>query len=107
MNNNEKKVFFIDYHGDPSVGIFPMVAKVTFEDPIIYCFRIRIMDIRKMLANHYDVPVEQVYTEVEWNALQDDELDKEMEQWAKASEEDEKALIEHMEKCSGCPECVL
>jgi hypothetical protein len=51
--------------------------------------------------------VEQVYTEVEWNALQDDELDKEMEQWAKASEEDEKALIEHMEKCSGCPECVL
>ena len=108
MNNNDKKVFYIDYHGDPSVGIFPMVARVTFEDPIIYC-EDGIMEIRKMLADHYDVPVEQVYTEEEWNAYQEamSKLDKEMEQWAKESEEAERDLIEHMKNCSGCPECCL
>ena len=64
----DKIVFIIENHGDPSVGIASFTAKVTLDDPIGYDDE-DIQQIRKMLADHYDTPFTNVYTEDEWKAF--------------------------------------
>jgi len=64
----DKIVFIIENHGDPSVGIASFTARVTLDDPIGYDDE-DIQQIRRMLADHYDTPVINVYTEAEWNAF--------------------------------------
>ncbi len=62
----DKVIFYIENYGDPSVGISGFRAKVTLRDPIGYDEE-DIQFMKGMFADHYDVPVTQVYTEKEWN----------------------------------------
>lgn len=102
----DKITFIIESHGDPSVGIWGFKAKVSLDDPIGYDDE-DIMEMRKMFADHYDVPVTQVYTEKEYNIFMEEmrKLEDEMEKAQMDAYEAEKKLIEHMKNCSGCPEC--
>lgn len=60
-----KITFIIENHGDPSVGIWGFTAKVSLDDPFGYDAE-DILEMKKMFADHYDVPVDNVLTEEEY-----------------------------------------
>jgi len=70
--STEKKIFYIQDYGDPSVGIFGGISKITFDDYFTYD-EDEILRIKEMLSDHYDVPVAQVYTQKEWNLMLEEE----------------------------------
>ena len=72
MSDTKKKVFYIQDYGDPSVGIFGGISRVTFDDYFIPDQQDRDY-VKKMLADYYDVPVAQVYTQKEWNLMLEEE----------------------------------
>jgi len=100
---DNKVVFIVESHGDPSVGISGFTARVTIDDSLGYD-KEDIKAMKKMIANHYDEPVANVYTEAEWKAF----LKAEREMYKQMSEEQkegEKLMAEHYEHCSGCAAC--
>jgi len=103
MTMGNKVVFIVEDHGDPSVGISGFTARVTVDDLLGYD-EDDIQNMKKMISDHYDVPVANVYLEAEWNALL--KLEHEMyKQMAEEQKEGEKLMAEHYEHCSGCAAC--
>ena len=104
----DKITFVIENYGDPSVGIWGFTATVTLDDPIGYD-EDDIEAMRKMFADHYDVPVCQVFTKEEYDIMREEmeKMEREMEKISLEAARAEKELIEHMKNCPGCPECSL
>ncbi len=103
---NSKVVFIVESHGDPSVGISGYTAKVTIDDSLGYDEE-DIQAMKKMISDHYDEPVANVYTQAEWNAFlkAEHEMYKQMAEEQKNADEDQRLSANHIEHCSGCALC--
>lgn len=68
------QVFHIDVHGDPSVGLFGGIMKVTFEDNTVWDTEMT-EAAKEVLSDFYDVSTKSVRT-TEEQAAEDKALDK-------------------------------
>lgn len=68
------QAFHIDVHGDPSVGLFGGIMKVTFEDNTVWDTEMT-EAAKEVLSDFYDVSTKSVRT-TEEQAAEDKALDK-------------------------------